>query len=142
MGQFHDAYVKRMIDQQRQGDFECEDVINHTQECHDFGEGVQARFLDDRLAYLYWSFQSDDYQSIIEGLRNKYGAPALVTRQHLQNRMGAKFVGTDCMWTDALGITLLTHQYTQSLDQSSVSLANSTMLARFKKLRPKPTPDI
>ncbi|HWR36368.1 MAG TPA: hypothetical protein VN622_10915 [Clostridia bacterium] len=97
--------------------------------------------VDNKLAKITYIFFEDDYAGMVRALTAKYGASSDATTQEVQNRMGAKFVGTNHTWKSG-DTEILSFQYFGTVDQSVVILKDHALNEELDKRMPSSDPKI
>jgi hypothetical protein len=75
------------------------------------------QFLNERLYQIQVPFSPNDFSALLQGLKEKYGAPTESTQAY-QNRFGAHFDGRIATWTNNEDAIILTERATVSAPMS------------------------
>jgi hypothetical protein len=97
--------------------------------------------VDDKLAKIVYVFHQSDYAGLVRSITAKYGEPKTSTDVETQNRMGAKFTGTNHTWSNGSS-TIITVEYYGQIDQSVVIVTDSVLGPELDKRLPNDDPKI
>jgi len=88
-------------------------------------ESITAQFIDDRLSGLLLMMRITQFDSIADGLKQKFGLPTSTETPAIQNRMGAVFVNTIITWQRG-NTSVMATRYAGTVEMSSVYYADRT----------------
>ena len=86
-------------------------------------------FIHDSLVAAQLSFDSDDYQTIVDAFTAKYGPADSLWLTSMQNRMGATFENEHVVWVEGETSLLLERYSTSSVEGRAALLSSSSSKA-------------
>jgi hypothetical protein len=110
-------------------DAQCNDASPGVTECSFSGYGPDPRaavlveLVDDRVYLVYSIFDRDHFPTVLQGLSQKFGAPAVTQEHSVTNAAGAEFPSRKLMWSAGKGATLVLTERDGHINRSTVRLA-------------------
>lgn len=99
-----------------------------------------VEFVDDKVATLYFKFDSVNFDSVFEAVKSKYPSTRC-EKSEIQNRMGASFQQTECQLSSITGLMTLS-RYSGSISDGSIYMASRSKLDSSAKESEKKKSDI
>jgi hypothetical protein len=111
-------------------DAQCGDSTAGVTECSFNGYGPDERavvlveLVDGEVYMVYSYFDRAHFETVLTGLSQKFGLPAVTQEHAVQNMAGAEFASKKLMWSAGKGATLVLTERDGRIDRSSVRLAS------------------
>ena len=95
---------------------------------------ISVFLLDNKVMIIIVTFESGSFDDVISALKEKFGKPALILKNPVQNMMGATFVNHSILWIKG-DKHLTAKRYDSKITESSVMLSSVSSLNRLEKGR-------
>jgi hypothetical protein len=93
-------------------------------------------YLDGRLYSLYMTYDSDNFDQVVEALTAKYGSPDTTWTEQVENRMGATFHNETKRWFFSDGY-LEAERYGSDLTRGNIYALGSAGSVEYEARRKK-----
>jgi hypothetical protein len=88
--------------------------------------------IDGKVGSFTYYLWHQKYESIVEAMVDKFGAPKTSQRQTVENRMGATFSSRFYLWTNSVS-RIEAREYTDTLEKSSIEIEDPQLVGEFNR---------
>lgn len=89
------------------------------------------RFVDGRLANIFYSLPHDEFAPMLAAITNKYGQPTSTKTLKMENSFGAEFDSVNSTWSNSASEITVKERNPNNLNESSVLVTNTALDTEF-----------